>query len=166
MNISVSRFDTPDSVAHWYAIGDAVMGGVSASQMAYDPDGYAVFSGAVSLANNGGFASVRSPVKISASEGASAYLLTVRGDGKRYKFSVRTGSDFDGIGYQAEFEAPSGDWTRVRLALADFVPTWRGRVLAQAPLLASARVRQVGLVIADRQAGAFRLALRAIELAA
>ncbi|EXI77482.1 MAG: Complex I intermediate-associated protein 30 (CIA30) [Candidatus Accumulibacter appositus] len=163
MNTSVARFDTPDSVADWYAIDDAVMGGVSASQMTYDADGHAVFSGAVSLANNGGFASVRSPVTTPVGDGASAYLLSVRGDGKRYKFSVRTGPDFDGVAYQAGFQPPSGEWTLVRLALADFVPTWRGRVLANAPTLLPSRIQQLGLLIADRQAGTFRLEIRTIE---
>lgn len=166
MNIALARFDGPHSVADWQAIGDAVMGGVSAGQMAYDPNGYAVFSGEVSLANNGGFASVRSAVETSASDSASAYLLTVRGDGKRYKFSVRTSADFDGVGYQAGFAPPAGEWTPVRLAIADFVPTWRGRIVTHAPLLAPSCVQQIGLLIADRQAGAFRLHIRAIELVA
>jgi NADH dehydrogenase [ubiquinone] 1 alpha subcomplex assembly factor 1 len=156
MNASVARFDTPDSVADWYAIDDAVMGGVSASQMAYDADGHAVFSGAVSLANNGGFASVRSPVTTPASDGASAYLLTVRGDGKRYKFSVRTGPPTLTVSpTRPDFNHPPASGPLVRLALADFVPTWRGRVLANAPTLLPSRVQQLGLLIADRQAGHF-----------
>jgi hypothetical protein len=43
------------------------------------------------------------------------------------------------------------------------MPTFRGRVVATAPPLDPGRVRQVGLMIADRQAGAFRLAVRSIS---
>ena len=140
------------------------MGGVSSSAISYVPGGRAVFSGSVSLANNGGFASVRSP-SFAALGGGGAFLLTVRGDGKRYKFSVRTDTAFDGVSYQAAFQPPPGEWVVVRLAAADFLPTWRGRIVNNAPPLDPARAQQLGLLIADRQAGGFRLEVGAIELA-
>lgn len=165
MNIPLARLDTPDSPGHWYAIGDTVMGGRSSGRMSYVPEAHCVFSGDVSLADGGGFASVRSPVAAAAGRSGETFLLTVRGDGKRYKFSVRTQGDFDGVSYQAPFEPPAGEWTLVRLAAADFVPTWRGRIVDNAAVLTPSQVRQIGLLIADRQAGAFRLEIRAIELA-
>ncbi len=164
MNIPVCRFDTPASVAAWYAIDDGVMGGVSASRMAFDAEGYAVFSGSVSLANKGGFASVRSTIMAPGRRGGVAYLLTVRGDGKCYKLSIRTGTEFDGISYHAALQPLAGEWTMIRLAAAAFVATWRGRVVDNEPPLDLSCARQVGLLIADRQAGPFKLDLRAIEL--
>ncbi len=164
MKTPICRFDTPDGVAAWYAIDDRVMGGSSASRIAFDPQGHAVFSGSLSLTDKGGFASVRAPLIASNSLGGSAFLLTVRGDGKRYKFSIRTGAEFDGISYQAPFQPPADEWTTTRLAASDFVPTWRGRVLDHLPPLDPASARQVGLLIADRQMGSFKLDLRAIEL--
>jgi NADH dehydrogenase [ubiquinone] 1 alpha subcomplex assembly factor 1 len=164
MTLSVFCFDSPESVAGWRAIDDAVMGGVSSSAISYVPGGRAVFSGAVSLANNGGFASVRSP-SFAVLGGGRAFLLTVRGDGKRYKFSVRTDAAFDGVSYQAAFQPPPGEWVVVRLAATDFLPKWRGRIVDNAPQLDPARAQQLGLLIADRQAGAFRLEVAAIELA-
>ncbi|MCP5228632.1 CIA30 family protein [Accumulibacter sp.] len=163
MNTPFCRFDTPDTVTGWYAIDDRVMGGVSASSMAFHMEGHAVFSGSLSVTNNGGFASVRSPVIASASMGGSACLLTVRGDGKRYKFSIRTGAEFDGVSYQAAFQPPAGEWIMVELASADFIPTWRGRVLDHLPPLDPSSARQVGLLIADQQMGPFKLDLRAID---
>ncbi len=164
MTLSVFRFDAPESVSGWRAIDDAVMGGVSYSAISYVPGGRAVFSGSVSLANNGGFASVRSP-SFAALGGGGAFLLTVRGDGKRYKFSVRTDAAFDGVSYQAAFQPPPGEWVVVRLAATDFLPKWRGRIVNNAPQLDPARTQQLGLLIADRQAGVFRLEVGAIELA-
>jgi hypothetical protein len=140
------------------------MGGVSASRIAFAAEGHAVFSGEVSLANNGGFASVRSPVVAFGNVGGSAFLLTVRGDGKRYKFSIRTGAEFDGISYQAALQPPTGEWTVIRLTAADFIATWRGRVVDSLPPLDLACAEQVGLLIADRQVGPFKLDLRAIAL--
>ena len=166
MKTPLCRFDTLAAVAPWYAIDDRVMGGVSASRMAFDPQGHAVFSGSLSLANNGGFASVRSPLTAFVSVNGAACLLTVRGDGKRYKFSIRTGAEFDGISYQAALQPPAGEWTVIRLAAADFIPTWRGRVVDHLPPLDPSCAQQIGLLIADRQSGPFKLDLRAIELAA
>jgi NADH dehydrogenase [ubiquinone] 1 alpha subcomplex assembly factor 1 len=164
MTRQLFRFDTAASTGSWQAIDDVVMGGVSASRFAWSAEGWAVFSGVVSLANNGGFASVRAPVAAPAG-GGTAFLLTVRSDGQRYKFSVRTDQGFDGVAYQAVFQPPAAEWVTLSLAVADFVPSWRGRIVANAPPLDPARLQQLGLLIADRQEGSFRLEVRAIELA-
>jgi NADH dehydrogenase [ubiquinone] 1 alpha subcomplex assembly factor 1 len=156
------RFGTAASVAGWSAIDDRVMGGVSRSRLRHDSAGHAVFEGVVSLERQGGFASVRSPPLELGAPGAAGYLLEVRGDGKRYKLNLRTDDAFDGVSYQAAFDAPAGAWTSVRLPLSEFRPGLRGRSVPEAPRLEPARVRQVGLMIADGQAGAFALAVRAI----
>jgi NADH dehydrogenase [ubiquinone] 1 alpha subcomplex assembly factor 1 len=52
------------------------------------------FAGHVSVENNGGFASVRcQPCDFGRKE-VIAYLLEVRGDGKRYKLNLRTDERF------------------------------------------------------------------------
>jgi hypothetical protein len=156
------EFQAAESTADWSAIDDAVMGGISASRLRHDPAGHAVFEGVVSLDNNGGFASVRSRPGELGAPGARSYVLEVRGDGKRYKLNLRTDDGFDGVNYQATFGTPRDQWTTVRLPVSEFRPTFRGRVVATAPPLDPGRVRQVGLMIADRQAGAFSLAVRSI----
>ncbi len=157
------RFDGEGAVAAWSAIDDGVMGGLSRSRLAFDPQGHALFEGVVSLANNGGFASVRSAPRDLGAAGATGYALEVRGDGRRYKLNLRTDDGFDGINYQAAFVPPAGTWTVVRLPLAAFRPTFRGRVVAGAAPLDPARVRQAGLMIADGAAGPFALAVRALD---
>ena len=114
----------------------------------------------MSLAQGGGFASVRSAPQDLGAPGAGAYALDVRGDGKRYKLALRTDDAFDGISYQATFVAPADEFTTIRLPVSAFVATFRGRAFASAPPLDPAQVRQVGLVIADGQAGPFELQLR------
>ena len=155
-------FASATSVADWSAIDDNVMGGISASRLRHDDDGHAVFEGVVSLERNGGFASVRSRPLALGFPGALSYVIELRGDGKRYKLNLRTDDAFDGINYQAMFEAPADQWILVRLPVAAFVPTFRGRGLPEAPHLDPARLRQIGLMIADRQAGPFALAVRSI----
>jgi len=158
------RFDTTASVADWSAVDDAVMGGVSLSRLRHDAAGHAVFEGIVSLERNGGFASVRSRPMDLGAPGAAGYLLELCGDGKRFKLNLRTDDAFDGVNYQAALEAPAGAWTLVRLPVSAFRPSFRGRSVPGAPPLDPARVRQIGLMIADRQAGPFALALRSIRV--
>ena len=156
-------FDHPESVAAWSAIDDRVMGGISRSALRFDPAGHAVFGGQVSPDNNGGFASVRAPVSPPPGADIDAIELVVRGDGHRYKLNLRTDRGFDGVNYQTPFEPPAGQWATLRLTIDAFQPSWRGRAVPDAPPLRGARIEQVGLMIADRQFGAFVLAIGAIR---
>jgi len=157
-------FSNPREIARWSPINDAVMGGRSQSRLEFDPAGHARFTGTVSFANNGGFASVRCQPGQLGRSGIVAYQLEVLGDGKCYKFNLRTDDRFDGVNYQCRFQPPASVWTSCRLASADFSPTWRGRPVAAAPRLDPARVRQMGFMIADRQEGPFSLAIRRISV--
>jgi NADH dehydrogenase [ubiquinone] 1 alpha subcomplex assembly factor 1 len=141
-----------------------VMGGVSRSAFGQAEPGVARFAGNVSLENFGGFASVRTPPRDWGTAGAAAFVLRVRGDGKSYKFTLRTGDGFDGIQYQARFVAPVGEWTDVRLPVRDFVATFRGRKVPFAPSLDAAKVRALGLMISDKQAGPFELLVDRIAI--
>ena len=163
MTTQICYFDTPDSTQNWQAINDGVMGGVSVSRLHFDSAGHAVFEGEVSLENNGGFASVRNSQLDLGSAETTAYRLTVWGDGHTYKFNLRTESGFDGVNYQASFAPAPGLWTQITLPVTAFVPSFRGRLVQGAPALRPGAVRQVGLMISDKQDGNFRLMVKTIE---
>ncbi len=147
--------DATDATA-WQIVNDDVMGGVSTSSFRVT-NGVAVFRGEVSLENSGGFASVRSsPVRQSLA-GHDAFVVRARGDGRRYKLTVRTEAGFDTPIYQCAFTTRHGEWEEHRLAFKDFLPTFRGRVLTDVPALNPARVVSVGFLISDKQAGPFKL---------
>jgi len=156
-NKTLFDFQAATNAPAWEVVNDDVMGGVSTSQFQVLTNGGAVFSGTVRLENNGGFASVRSaPVRENLT-GLTAFVLRVRGDGRRYKFSVRTGAGFDTPLYQCSFATKQGEWEEHRLAFSDFIPTFRGRVLTDVPPLNPVKATSVGFLIADKQAGPFRL---------
>jgi hypothetical protein len=155
-------FTAASSITEWSAVDDLVMGGFSRSQLRHDAAGFAVFEGQVSLLNGGGFASVRSHSRDLAAGSAVRFLLEVCGDGKRYKLNLRTDDNFDGVNYQASFETPTGIWTTVSLPAAAFVASFRGRSQPQAAAFEPQRLHQIGIMIADRQAGPFALQLRSI----
>jgi NADH dehydrogenase [ubiquinone] 1 alpha subcomplex assembly factor 1 len=134
-------FAQADEVREWGAVNDVVMGGVSSSSIRASGEGTAVFSGEVSLENDGGFASVRSRPR----------------DGKSYTLNLRTDDAFDGVTWQAAFATRAGEWETVRIGFEELEPRWRGRVVRDAGELAPGRVRTLGLLISDKQEGPFRL---------
>ena len=158
-------FADPASVDAWTPIDDRVMGGVSKSRLRHDPAGHAVFEGNVSLERNGGFASVRSSPAARGKAGAQSCILEVRGAPKGFKLNLLTQDAFDGLNYQATFTPDPDRWQSLRIPLAEFRPSFRGREVLGAPPLDPARIRQVGLMIAERQAGPFALTIRRISLA-
>ena len=145
----------------WPSIDDAVMGGVSSSEMVIE-EGHASFRGLVSFDNNGGFASVRSRPQLRDLSAFDGLVLRVRSDGKKYGFRIRTSASFDGVSYQAPLVVPPGEWTDVTISFADFVPVWRGRPVAGHPPLDPALVTTLGLIV-SRQEGPFRIDIASIR---
>lgn len=157
-------FTDPHAVDAWHAIDDRVMGGVSRSRLRHDPTGHAVFEGEVSLERSGGFASVRSSRGQRGLPAAEACLVELRGDSRQFKLNLLTDDGFDSLSYQASFTPTGVGWQTMRLPLTAFRATFRGREVPEAPTLDLARIRQVGLMIAARQAGPFALDIRRIGL--
>ena len=149
-------FTQRDAFKSWRTVDDRVMGGVSRSRL-FLADGYATFQGNLSLENNGGFASVRSPELDDTLEGVDKIRLKVRGDGRSYQLSIRTDRVFDGVRYRSSFETEADVWQEVVLSLEDFRPTWRGRRVPGAPELSAPDIRSFGFMVTDKQEGQFRL---------
>jgi len=150
-------FDNGPGEARWVAVNDGVMGGRSSGGPTV-ADGRLEFSGTLSLANNGGFSSVRSVGRDFDLSDASHMILRVRGDGRRYQLRLATDARYRGmpISYGAGFDTTAGVWAEVRLPLAALRPTVRGSTL-QGPPLDPSRVGEIGLLIADKREGAFTL---------
>jgi NADH dehydrogenase [ubiquinone] 1 alpha subcomplex assembly factor 1 len=149
---------SPDGMRAFRVINDGVMGGASTSRLRLTA-GAMVFEGEVSLENGGGFASFRGPVRFSAR--SAALLLTVRGDGKRYKLTLKLDDDIGTGQYQAAFVAQR-EWQTLRLVPGDFVARFRGRPVA-APTVRFSDARYLGLLISDGQSGAFEVELKDIK---
>jgi len=150
-------FTSDASISAWWALNDTVMGGISSSRMEQSGEGKAVFTGNVSLENNGGFASVRGP-QIQQSLGEfEGIAVRVKGDGKRYNCELRTDDLFDGIIHQAPFETKSGVWQQQKIPFTDFVPTYHGERLSEDKRVKREYIKSVGFQISDNQAGPFRL---------
>lgn len=164
--ISIIDFSNT-SAANWQIVNDSVMGGVSRSTLQLQEDGYALFSGTVSLENNGGFASVRTrargPADLSDFEGLSVRVL---GDGKTYSLRIKTVKNgrITRYSYESRFDTSPGEWQTHRLPYSEFEPVFRGRNVRGNPELNSDAIIELGFMIQDGQEGPFRLGVRSISV--
>ena len=152
-------FDVPSGEPRWVAVNDGVMGGLSRGGPRL-ADGRLHFEGTLSLANNGGFSSVRTAARRFDLAGKTALVLHVMGDGRRYQLRLATDARFRGgaVSYGAEFTTTAGQWTRVRIPFTDLAPSFRGYAL-DGPPLDLAQVEEIGLLIGDKREGPFHLAV-------
>jgi len=126
---------------NWGAVDDVVMGGVSESNMQFTED-KALFAGNVSTANSGGFASIRTknftpPLNLSGYQGVQ---LRVRGDGNRYKFFLRTETQWDSIAYSYSFDTVANTWIDLRIPFTDFIPVFRAKTVKDCPPIEKSKI--------------------------
>jgi len=150
-------FDKPGESEQWRTIDDPVMGGLSRSTFQIANQGAALFSGMVSLENFGGFASVSSIPADYNLGGFEGIAVRVRGDGKRYKLTIKTDASFAGFTYQSPFNTVSGEWTIIYAAFKNFVASFRGSIKKDAEPIDAKKIKSFGFLIADKQEGPFQL---------
>jgi len=155
----IASFDNAPGEPRWMALNDGVMGGRSSGSPKV-AEGLLEFRGDLSLANNGGFSSVRTVGSGFDLTGVSAVVLRVRGDGRRYQLRLATDLAYRGIAvsFGAGFDTKEGTWTVVRVPLDSLEATVRGTAIRGASLEPS-QVRAIGLLIADKREGPFALSV-------
>jgi hypothetical protein len=161
----VVAFDDPAAVAGWTTINDPVMGGLSTSTVTFG-DGGLIFSGTISLDNNGGFASTRSPQDRGIGQraaGATALGVRARGDGKTYVFKVD--SEGQPWSYIQRISTEAGVWRTYELPIGGFQAV--GMRLDPAPYapqtLDPSTVTRISIYILDKQQGPFELSVSAVN---
>lgn len=159
--------DDPGAAAGWTTVNDPVMGGMSTSSVSVG-DGGLVFSGTVSLENNGGFASARGPQDPglgARAAGATSLRVHARGDGKAYL--VKVGIDGQPWSYVQRFRTEAGVARVYELPIDEFRPV--GMRLEPAPeapqTLDPSAIDQVSVYILDKQQGPFELTISSIDAA-
>jgi len=143
--------------AGFTVVNDGVMGGESVARLDRGLSGTMIFDGVLSLANGGGFALFSrriDPVSLSYSEQIE---IRLRGDGRVYSLRFRYLHAPAGVSYQARFTTQSGVWQTVALPVREFIASCRGRSVADAGPMAGKDLTEVGVLIAERQEGAFQL---------
>ena len=109
---------------NWNIVNDDVMGGVSKSYLSLNDENNLIFSGNVSLDNNGGFASSRMSLSTQSLNGIKSFKIKFRGDGNIYKLRLRQNNMR--ASYSSDFKSVKDKWVEVNIPVEDFIPTWRG----------------------------------------
>ena len=161
--IMLFDFSSPEVAASWGPIDDRVMGGVSSSSFLYEDPSGALFTGEVSMEHGGGFASVRSGRLDLDLSGYQGLAITYMGDGKSYKLSVTTEPRFDSVIYRAVFDTRPGTWEEQKIPFNQFIPTFRGEIVPEAPELDPSHIVALGLLISQRQKGPFQIKVSFIK---
>ena len=147
----------------WRIVNDGVMGGLSSSRIVME-GGKIVFTGNISLKNNGGFASLRSPVKDYNFEEFSGLELRVKGDGKRYSISMKETTYFTGIFYTSTFKTKEDEWINIKMHFNEFKRYYVGRETDSNKKLALNNIKEVSFLIGDKQEGEFRTEIEYLQL--
>ncbi|WP_264012643.1 CIA30 family protein [[Mycobacterium] manitobense] len=164
---AVVLFDLDDAgeVASWTTVNDPVMGGMSTSRITFGNGGL-VFSGNISLENNGGFASARSPQDADLGRratGAKSLRVRALGDGKTYLLKV--GIEGQPWSYAQRFATEADVQRTYELPIEGFQPV--GMRLDPAPdapqTVDPSGIDQVSVYILDKQQGPFELTVTAID---
>ena len=149
----------------WVVQNDTVMGGRSSARLAWNAKEELVWAGDLSLENNGGFVSIfgrNGWFDWSAYDGVEVVLAgagrSIQVTMQRADMMVRAG------GYRAMVPCnPTGD-TRIMIPFEAFALKRFGRAI-RGPSLSSGlrRVGRLGLLIADKKPGPFRVVLKSIK---
>ncbi|WP_083126478.1 CIA30 family protein [Mycolicibacterium tusciae] len=162
--VGLVDLDDASEVGTWTTVNDPVMGGMSTSRVTFG-DGGLVFSGDISLQNNGGFASARSPQDPDIGRratGAKSLRVHAVGDGKTYLLKVGTAGQ--PWSYIQRFDTEAAVGRIYELPIEGFEPV--GMRLDPAPdapqTLDPSIISQVSVYILDKQQGPFELNISAI----
>jgi uncharacterized surface protein with fasciclin (FAS1) repeats len=159
MSKPLTDFSDASVAQQWLSVNDNVMGGISEGGFRISEDNTLVFSGNLSLENRGGFTSIRTRPADLNLDGYDRIALRVKGDGRTYYLNLMTSSRRTASSYRAPIKTKNGTWQEVRVDLNDFVYTSFGRIVAGAAPLKASDVQSVGITLADKKAGPFRLEL-------
>jgi hypothetical protein len=132
----------------WGALDDVVMGGVSTSGLKLTATA-ALFTGTVSTANSGGFASIRTR-NLDPALDLSSYSglrLRLKGDGNRYKFLLRGGAGWDSLAHAYAFDTVVDTWMVVDIPFDQLVPTLRARTVPNAAPLDRRQIYSLQLML-------------------
>ena len=162
---TIASFASDDSFKSWTSVNDGVMGGVSKGGFKRSEQGTMIFSGELSLANNGGFTSVRMNETELGLGGTNALVVKAKGDGRTYWVDLRFADQMGASSYRAFLPTTAGEWKETRLPFADFKLQAFGRELPLKPIN-PVSIASVGFTLADKKEGPFTLEVEYVKATA
>jgi hypothetical protein len=150
LSFRIQKMSVPAAQTAFWAY--AALMGLSLSSI------FLVFTGTISLANNGGFASIRARQQHHDLSGYDSVLLRVKGDGRTYQLRLYTDAYYQGkrIAYATPFQTTNDSWVELRLHFSQLQATFRGQKLS-GPAFDPASIAELGFMLVDKRAGPFQL---------
>ncbi|WP_452223083.1 CIA30 family protein [Lacinutrix chionoecetis] len=158
-SITIFDFSKDANISNWRIVDDVVMGGRSNGTFSVNNDGHGVFSGNISLENNGGFSSVRYDTEAISVFNHTKVSIRLKGDGKAYQFRIKNDRD-DRYTYIGEFTT-SGEWETITIKLNNMYPAFRGRTLDY-PNFDKAQIEECAFLIGNKKEESFKLLIDSI----
>ena len=157
-------FPGPDAAKEWQTVNDGVMGGVSDGRFKITDAKTMEFFGTLSLANNGGFASVRTKPKNLGIEQGDTLVAKVRGDGREYMLNLYPSRQRVAYSYRAAMPTKKDQWIEVKIPLDTFEATSFGRIVTNAGTVKPSEINSIGFMLGDKKAGPFKLEIEWIKV--
>jgi len=154
-------FNHNANITDWKIVDDVVMGGRSNGQFKIDSDGNGIFSGDVSVENNGGFSSVRYQFEKINTTKESKVIIRLKGDGKEYQFRIKNNRNTY-YSYITNFKT-SGDWENIIINLKDLYPSFRGQTM-NIPNFTGDALEEIVFLIGNKKNETFTLVLDRIDI--
>ena len=162
--IPLFDFTEADAPKQWQTVNDGVMGGVSEGKFKITDAKTMEFFGTLSLANNGGFASVRTKAKKLSLEKDDALVAKIRGDGRQYMLNLYPNKQRMAYSYRATVQTKKDEWIEVKVPLAKFEATSFGRIVKNAGLVKPEEINSLGFMLGDKKAGPFKMEIEWIKV--
>ena len=157
----VFDFNKKSNLTDWIILDDVVMGGRSSGTIEIDDNGNGVYSGSVSLQNNGGFSSLRYKMARLSVKKYNKIKLKVKGDGKNFQLRIKVNSE-DYYSYISQFST-NKEWQEIEIPLKDMFPSFRGRKL-DLPNFSGEFIEELTFLIGNKKQEEFKLLIDKIEL--
>lgn len=155
-NALLFDFSTKQDGQNWVVINDDVMGGRSSGQLDMNEEAL-LFTGKLSLANNGGFASLRSPWSRYDLSDYETVVMRVRGKGGEFGITLEVSKAY----YEPNFRflfTPGEEWTELEIPMNQFEKTRLGSSMGDRlnPKQA-ANIIRIGFIKSDKRTEDFAL---------
>ena len=157
-------FTGADAAKEWQNVNDGVMGGVSEGKFKFTDKKTMEFFGTLSLANNGGFASVRTKAKKLGLEKGDTLIAKVKGDGREYSLNLYLNKPLIAFSSRATVQTKKDEWIEVKVPLDKFEATSFGRPVKDAGAVKPEEINAVGFMLGDKKAGPFKMEIEWIKM--
>ncbi|WP_144891863.1 CIA30 family protein [Flavobacterium tiangeerense] len=155
------HFDHSCDLSQWRIVNDSVMGGISSSFIICNTDGKGLFTGTVSLENNGGFCAVKYTFDSLSLQDAKSFSVRLKGDGKAYQFRVKNKIS-EAHSYVFAFETTT-DRQTINIPISELKPAFRGQKL-NLPAYDGKQLQEITFLIGNKKNETFELAIESITI--